>query len=246
MLCQSNRPKTIRRHASRHSWFGLPFRIPRTPSQLRYSPAPIEAPSRLAATSSALRFAPSYEGRRCVDSALCKRRMTMAPTELAESPPSAPSLAARSSRLVRPAFGYATPQLRPCLRFTPTRSGHATLASVARGRSASDAWYPLPLVPVIAEARAHRCALPHAHHPPSRVFVSRTVERIALLHGETRASCRGRGSPTHDISSIQRCPQASPIDRSSPLTRPGWSLDLQVARPRFRESALRRLGVVGR
>lgn len=153
MLCQSNRPKTIRRHASRHSWFGLPFRIPRTPSQLRYSPAPIEAPSRLAATSSALRRAPSYEGRRCVDSALCKRRRTMAPTELAESPPSAPSLAARSSRLVRPAFGYATPQLRPCLRFTPTRSGHATLASVARGRSASDAWYPLPLVPVIAEAR---------------------------------------------------------------------------------------------
>jgi len=125
-------------------------------------------------------------------------------------------------RTVRPAFGDATPQLRPHRHSRRHRSGQPPLAPVSRGRNGGDVGRPSPVAPFIAEARAVDARF-HARITLPPVSSSRDpLEQLeGYSRGMTHASCRGRRVTNSRSSSIQRCPRASPIDRASPQPRLG-------------------------
>lgn len=211
--------------ASRHSCFGLPFHTLRTSSQLRASPVPIEAPPTLAATLPAVRREPRRRRRRCVDPTLCKRRMTMAP---------AASLNLfRVVRAFRPGH-FPNGATRVWRRDAAAPNGPAFHASAARDTPCSPrlpgdgaramSGYPSPGAPSTAEAQANDARF-HTRitRPPVSSYRDPRSALLASLRGTAVASCRGHRPPTHGISSIQRCLQASPIDRASPLTESAWS-----------------------
>lgn len=212
-------PEDHSTYASGHSWFGLPFHALHTLLRIRPSRASIEMRRRLPATPESSRCYPQRHGEdvSTQHSANDKRNGTHLPAESLRCPSLATRVPDGATRVWRRDAAAPTAPA-----FTPARSGQPPLAPVSRGRNGGDVGRPSPVAPSIAEAQAvdtrfhARIAL-----PPVSSCRDPLEQLEGYSHGMTHASCRGVESPTHDLSSIQRCPRASPIDRASPQPRLG-------------------------
>jgi len=138
-------------YASGHSWFGLPFHILHTLSRIRLSRVHRDTAKthRYCSVAAVLPAAPLEK--------MCQSSTLQTTNEMAPACPLNPS-GVRALRLayrtVRPAFGDATPQLRPGRHSRRHRSGQPPFAPVSRGRNGGDVGRPSPVAPCIAEARA--------------------------------------------------------------------------------------------
>lgn len=184
--------------------------VPRTthPLTASLSPAPIEAPPTLAASLSTAQREPRSRRIRCVNPALCKRRMTMAPTPSLDPPGLVrafrpgrfpercdPRLdTRRRSSEIAPAFTPSSLGTRRARLGCPGTE-HARFQDAPRlGRLP-----PRRRRPTMRASTRASPVLPCLH---TVIHVARFG---ASLCGAVATSCRGRRPPTRGISSIQRC-----------------------------------------
>lgn len=183
--------------------------VPRAthPLTVSLSPTPIEAPPTLAASLSTAQREPRGRRIRCVNPALCKRRMTMAPT--ASLDPLGSFRAFRPGRFPNGATRVWTRDAA-----APNRAGiHASVARdtphsprLPEDGARAISGCPSPGTPSTAEARANDARF-HTRitRPPVSSYRDPRSALLASLRGAAAASCRGHRPPTRGIFSIQRC-----------------------------------------